>query len=109
MRRRLLPRSFPGEAIGVAARHPSHYTMPRCSVARHARRRFRGESPMPSPAFYATDFKVFDEQGFRARMGAIRERIRPKLEAVGPRLPPAVPPPPPAAPPPPPPPHPPPA
>ena len=26
---------------------------------------------MPSPAFYATDFKVFDEQGFRARMGAI--------------------------------------
>src|SRR5258707_4259474 len=45
---------------------------------------------MPSPAFYATDFKVFDEQGFRARMGAIRERIRPKLEAVGHSLTPAV-------------------
>src|SRR6266403_2830104 len=45
---------------------------------------------MPSPAFYATDFKVFDEQGFRARMGAIRARIRPKLEAVGHSLTPAV-------------------
>jgi len=45
---------------------------------------------MPSPAFYATDFKVFDEPGFRARMGAIRERIRPKLEAVGHSLAPAV-------------------
>ena len=45
---------------------------------------------MPSPAFYATDFRVFDEQGFRARMGAIRERIRPKLEAVGHSLTPAV-------------------
>jgi uncharacterized protein YktB (UPF0637 family) len=38
---------------------------------------------MPSSAFCATDFKVFDAQGFRARMSAIRERIRPKLEAVG--------------------------
>jgi len=45
---------------------------------------------MPSPAFCATDFKVFDEQGFRSRMGAIRERIRPKLEAVGHSLTPAV-------------------
>ena len=38
---------------------------------------------MPSSAFCATDFKVFDAQGFRVRMSAIRERIRPKLEAVG--------------------------
>jgi len=45
---------------------------------------------MPSPAFYATDFKVFNEPGFRARMAAIRERIRPKLEAVGHTLMPAV-------------------
>src|SRR5919201_6176491 len=45
---------------------------------------------MPSPAFYATDFKVFNELGFRARMAAIRERIRPKLEAVGHSLAPAV-------------------
>ena len=45
---------------------------------------------MPSPAFYATDFKVFNEPGFRARMAAIRERIRPKLEAVGHSLAPAV-------------------
>src|SRR5260370_13841984 len=90
MRRRSFPRSFLGEAIRVASRHPSHYTMPRCSVARHARRRFRGESPMPSPAFYATEFKVCDEEGFRARMGAIGERIRPKLEGVGHSLRPAV-------------------
>jgi len=45
---------------------------------------------MPSPAFYATDFKVFNEAGLRARMAAIRERIRPKLEAVGHSLAPAV-------------------
>jgi uncharacterized protein YktB (UPF0637 family) len=38
---------------------------------------------MPSTAFYAGDFKVFDEPEFAARMGAIRERLRPKLEAVG--------------------------
>ena len=38
---------------------------------------------MPSTAFYAADFKVFDQPGFKARMGAIRERIRPKLEAIG--------------------------
>src|SRR2546427_2422009 len=62
--------------------------MPRCSVARHASSIPRRVA-MPSPAFYATDFKVFDEQGFRARMGAIRARIRPKLEAVGHSLTPA--------------------
>jgi uncharacterized protein YktB (UPF0637 family) len=45
---------------------------------------------MPSPAFGASDFKVFDEHGFRARMSAIRERLRPKLEAVGHSLTPAV-------------------
>jgi len=45
---------------------------------------------MPSPAFCATDFKVFSESGFRARMAAIRERIRPKLDAVGHSLTPAV-------------------
>src|SRR5205814_10116096 len=59
----------------------------------------RGSSPtasilrraaMPSPAFCATDFKVFNESGFRARMAAVRERIRPKLEAVGHSLSPAV-------------------
>jgi uncharacterized protein YktB (UPF0637 family) len=38
---------------------------------------------MPSTAFYATDFKVFEAPGFKARMAAIRERIRPKLEAIG--------------------------
>src|SRR5439155_118513 len=83
----LILRSSPSVAIHIASRDATHYTMPRCSV---------GPSPisrraaMPSPAFYATDFKVFDEPGFRARMGAIRERIRPKLEAVGHSLAPAV-------------------
>jgi uncharacterized protein YktB (UPF0637 family) len=38
---------------------------------------------MPSTAFYTADFKVFDEPGFKPRMSAIRERIRPKLEAIG--------------------------
>lgn len=33
--------------------------------------------------FTASDFKVFDLEGFAARMEAIRERIRPKLEAAG--------------------------
>ena len=45
---------------------------------------------MPSPTFYAADFKVFTESGFRARMAAIRERLRPRLEAVGHSLTPAV-------------------
>jgi uncharacterized protein YktB (UPF0637 family) len=38
---------------------------------------------MPSTAFYAADFQVFAEPEFKARMGALRERIRPKLEAIG--------------------------
>jgi uncharacterized protein YktB (UPF0637 family) len=38
---------------------------------------------MPSQAFCAADFKVFDATGFRARMGEIRTRIRPKLAALG--------------------------
>jgi uncharacterized protein YktB (UPF0637 family) len=38
---------------------------------------------MPSAAFYASDFKVFDEPGFKERMAAIRERLRPKLDAIG--------------------------
>jgi uncharacterized protein YktB (UPF0637 family) len=38
---------------------------------------------MPSSAFYAADFKVFDETTFKGRMSAIRERLRPKLEAIG--------------------------
>src|SRR5439155_647292 len=50
----------------------------------------RRRAAMPSPAFYATDFKVFNETGFRTRMAAIRARIRPKLEAVGHSLAPAV-------------------
>jgi uncharacterized protein YktB (UPF0637 family) len=38
---------------------------------------------MPSTAFYAADFKVFEEHGFKARMSGIRARLRPKLEAIG--------------------------
>jgi uncharacterized protein YktB (UPF0637 family) len=38
---------------------------------------------MASPAFVAADFKVFDVAGFQPRMAQIRERIRPKLEAMG--------------------------
>jgi len=45
---------------------------------------------MPSAAFVAGDFKVFDVKGFRARMGEIRGRVRPKLEAFGHSLAPAV-------------------
>jgi uncharacterized protein YktB (UPF0637 family) len=45
---------------------------------------------MPAAAFNAADFKVFDVEGFRARMEEIRTRIRPKLEAIGHRLEPAV-------------------
>lgn len=41
---------------------------------------------MPSSTFGAADFKVFDVDGFQARMGEIRARIRPKLEALGGRL-----------------------
>ena len=35
------------------------------------------------PGFTAADFKVFDVQGFKPRMEAIKTRIRPKLEAAG--------------------------
>ena len=45
---------------------------------------------MPSTAFYAADFKVFEQPGFTARMSGIRERLRPKLEAVGHSLDPGV-------------------
>jgi uncharacterized protein YktB (UPF0637 family) len=45
---------------------------------------------MPSPAFVAADFKVFDVKGFQPRMGEIRGRIRPKLEAFGHSLAPGV-------------------
>ena len=45
---------------------------------------------MPSTAFRAADFSVFDVRGFQARMTAIRERVRPKLEALGHSLAPAV-------------------
>jgi uncharacterized protein YktB (UPF0637 family) len=38
---------------------------------------------MSFPGFTASDFKVFDIPGFKARMEAIRGRIRPKLEAAG--------------------------
>ena len=42
------------------------------------------------PAFGPADFKVFDVKGFHPRMGEIRSRIRPKLEAFGARLTPEV-------------------
>jgi uncharacterized protein YktB (UPF0637 family) len=45
---------------------------------------------MPAAAFNAADFKVFDVLGFRPRMAEIRVRIRPKLEAMGHSLVPAV-------------------
>src|SRR6202521_4255974 len=45
---------------------------------------------MPSGAFGAADFKVFDVNGFQARMSQIRERIRPKLETIGHSLAPAI-------------------
>ena len=41
---------------------------------------------MPSTAFAAADFKVFDVVGFAPRMSEIRTRIRPKLEMLGQRL-----------------------
>ena len=41
---------------------------------------------MPSTAFGAADFKVFEVNGFVARMSGIRARIRPKLETLGQRL-----------------------
>lgn len=45
---------------------------------------------MPVAAFNRADFKVFDVRGFHPRMGEIRSRIRPKLEAMGHSLVPAV-------------------
>jgi uncharacterized protein YktB (UPF0637 family) len=45
---------------------------------------------MPSAALGAADFKVFDVKGFQPRMAAIRSRIRPKLEALGKSLGPAL-------------------
>jgi len=45
---------------------------------------------MPSSAFVAGDFKVFDVSGFKPRMSEIRTRVRPKLDAIGETLAPAV-------------------
>lgn len=45
---------------------------------------------MPSGAFGAADFKVFDVMGFQPRMSKIRERIRPRLEALGHTLAPGI-------------------
>jgi uncharacterized protein YktB (UPF0637 family) len=45
---------------------------------------------MPSSAFGAADFKVFDVKGFQSRMREIRTRIRPKLEALAHSLAPAL-------------------
>jgi len=45
---------------------------------------------MPSAAFVAADFRVFDVKGFRPRMSEIRSRVRPKLEALGHSVAPAV-------------------
>jgi len=45
---------------------------------------------MTFPAFTAADFKVFEIEGFAPRMDAIKQRIRPKLEAVGRELQPDV-------------------
>src|SRR5437867_7463103 len=45
---------------------------------------------MPSSAFVTGDFKVFDAKGFQPRMAEIRSRVRPKLEALGKSLAPAL-------------------
>src|SRR5947207_7248980 len=45
---------------------------------------------MPSSAFVTGDFKVFDAKGFQPRMAEIRGRVRPKLEALGKSLAPAL-------------------
>lgn len=45
---------------------------------------------MPPAAFTAADFKVFDVKGFQPRMAEIRARVRPRLEAFGHVLAPAV-------------------
>ena len=41
---------------------------------------------MPSTAFGAADFKVFEVTGFTQRMSEIRARIRPKFQMLGQRL-----------------------
>jgi uncharacterized protein YktB (UPF0637 family) len=41
---------------------------------------------MPSIAFGAADFRVFEVPGFAGRMSEIRSRLRPKLEMLGQRL-----------------------
>ena len=45
---------------------------------------------MPSSAFVSGDFKVFDVKGFQPRMAELRSHVRPKLEALGRSLAPAV-------------------
>ena len=45
---------------------------------------------MPSAAFGAADYRVFDVKGFHPRMGQIKARVRPKLETLGRSLAPAV-------------------
>jgi len=45
---------------------------------------------MPSPAFVAADFRVFDVKGFKPRMDEIRARVRPKLDALGGSLAPSI-------------------
>jgi uncharacterized protein YktB (UPF0637 family) len=45
---------------------------------------------MPSSAFTSADFKVFDIAGFAPRMAEIRARLRPKLDALGHTLAPAI-------------------
>ena len=45
---------------------------------------------MATAALGSSDFKVFDVPGFQSRMGAIRTRIRPKLETLGKSLAPAL-------------------
>src|SRR5438034_1053356 len=45
---------------------------------------------MPSSAFVTGDFKIFDVKGFQPRMAELKSRVRPKLEALGRSLAPAV-------------------
>lgn len=45
---------------------------------------------MASSAFVAGDFKIFDVSGFKPRMSEIHARVRPKLNALGGSLAPAV-------------------
>jgi uncharacterized protein YktB (UPF0637 family) len=69
--------------IGSALR-TSGASLPETPEATHE------ESLMPSSAFRPTDFKVFEVKGFQARMAEIRQRIRPKLEALGQSLTPGI-------------------